>query len=573
MRDWAARALKYPGRVIFLAVFLGGLPSLGAGFFMDDYGHYRSAQEAGWGLKSLASAYTIDVRDVHDGWIPEEMSHFRFSYFRPFSLLYFKVNIALWKDWKPGFHLMSLFVHFLAACMVFALGCKLLPERKHALVAALLFAWFPQNVPTVPWISTSGELLTSFLCMLAVWSYLEFRRRGRKSFFPLALFGFLLALLVKEYAVVLPLVVLLADVLLVSEPQEGRVARMGSLLWSLPFFLLLGGYLVLRGVALGEQALPPSTRYFCPPLEPGCIAFALNKVLYGILMVFFFFPAMEAPFSFLVRNGVLTLLGAGLIFALAALVQHRIGWDRKGLFALGWVVLFLVPTAPFAPAPWQIYVPSAGGCILIVWCFSKGFVRRPVSSALERARWKKVLPSLALGLFFLVYLVFGFTVSWFNQKQMRIADSVSRELLRVPEARRLFFLDVKALRYNYIQELRMRQGHRPIEVHILSMLHLGASPSRIEQIDDHRFLAEAQGRAYFLELGWGGRRGAEIEIVPGRTERVGDYRIRVGEVGLLPKDSDPGVVQYVYDFEKPLRDPENLFFQVIRDRVERIEFR
>ena len=55
MRDWAARVRNYPGLVLFVAIFLGGLPSLGAGFFMDDYGHYRSAREAGWNLKSLGN--------------------------------------------------------------------------------------------------------------------------------------------------------------------------------------------------------------------------------------------------------------------------------------------------------------------------------------------------------------------------------------------------------------------------------------------------------------------------------------------------------------------------------------
>jgi len=573
MRDWAARVRNYPGLVLFVAIFLGGLPSLGAGFFMDDYGHYRSAREAGWNLKSLGSAYTIDVRNVHDGWVPEEMSHFRFSYFRPFSLFYFKLNIALWKDWKPGFHLMNLLVHFLATYMLYVLGCRLL-EKKHALLAALLFAWFPQNIPTIPWISTSGELLVTFFSLLSVWSYLQFRSRRRMGYYILALSGLILGLLSKEYAVILPLLVLVAEILLCQDPIGARKGWIQTLLWSLPFFAILGGYLVLRGIAMEGQHLPPSTRYFCPPLEPGCAAFALNKLLYGFLMVFCFFPAMEPPFSVLLLHWPLTLLGAGFILVLVVLVQHWKGWDREGLFALGWAILFLLPTAPFAPAPWHVYVPSAGGCILIVWCFAKGGKKRSVPSPVRRARWLKGAGLFLFGLFFLVFFAFGFVVSWVNHKQMKIAESVSRELLQTPEAHRLFFLDVKTLQYNFIQDLKLRFGHFPLEVHILSMLHLGAAtPSRVYQLDDHRFLTEARGRAFFLETGWGARRDHELVLSAGRTARVDDYLIRIEEVGMLSSDSEPGAVQYVYHFKEPLRDPRNLFFQVLPDGIRRIEFR
>jgi hypothetical protein len=45
------------------------------------------------------------------------------------------------------------------------------------------------------------------------------------------------------------------------------------------------------------------------------------------------------------------------------------------------------------------------------------------------------------------------------------------------------------------------------------------------------------------------------------------------EVGMLSGDSGPGVVQYVYHFKGPLRDPRNLFFQVLPDGIRRIEFR
>jgi hypothetical protein len=573
MRDWDARVRNHPGLILFVAVFLGGLPSLGAGFFMDDYGHYRSAREAEWNLKSLGSAYTIDVHDVHDGWIPEEMSHFRFSYFRPFSLFYFKLNIALWKDWKPGFHLMSLFVHFLAVYMLYVLGCRLLFEKKRALLAALLFAWFPQNIPAIPWISTSGELLVTFFSLFCVWSYLQFRCRGRRVYCILSLMCMTLGLLTKEYAVILPLLVLMAEILLYPDPVGGRRRWIRAVLRSLPFFVILSGYLVLRGVAMEGHYLPPSTRYFCPPLEPGCAAFALNKLLYGFLMVFCFFPAMEPPFSILLQHWPLTLLAAGFISALVVLVQRWAGWDREGVFALGWAVLFLLPTASFAPAPWHVYVPSAGGCILIVWFFTKGGKKRSATSPARRAGWLKGAGSFLFGLFFLVFFVFGFIVSWVNQQQMRVTESVSLELSQAPKARRLFFLDVKALRYNFIQELKMRSPHLPVEYHILSMVHLGAEPSRVDQLDDHRFLTAAQGRAFFLETGWGARRDHELVLSAGRTARVDDYLISIEEVGMLAGDSEPGAIQYVYHFEEPLRDPRNLFFQVLPDGIRRIEFR
>ena len=130
------------------------------------------------------------------------------------------------------------------------------------------------------------------------------------------------------------------------------------------------------------------------------------------------------------------------------------------------------------------------------------------------------------------------------------------------------------MRYSFIQDVKLRFEHLPLEFHILSMLHLGAAtPSDVYQLDEHRFLTEARGKAFFLELGWFARRDQEWEAFSGKTARIGDYQVRIEEVDTLPGESKPGPVRYLYAFEEPLRNPRNLFFQVLPvGGVKRIEF-
>ncbi len=122
---------------------------------------------------------------------------------------------------KPGpFHAVDLLLHLASVAVVYALLLRLVRRRWPAAGGAAIFALHPMQVESVAWISETSNVLCGFLSFGAIWLYLQSipRRddpavdqpdslRRRKSFYILATEVFLLALVAKPVAVVVPLLV------------------------------------------------------------------------------------------------------------------------------------------------------------------------------------------------------------------------------------------------------------------------------------------------------------------------------------------------------------------------------
>ncbi len=563
MRRAVTWVAGHPGWSLLAAVLLSGWPSLGAGFRMDDFAYLAAAKEMGFRLDSLWTALVLDARTIHDGWLPEAAAHFRLTYFRPLVLLSCRLDILLWGDWAPGFHCVNLLLHFFASCLVFVLARALDVGREKALLGALLFAWFPQNAATVPWISTRAELLVAIFSLSSLIAYLLYRRAGGRLRLAVALVALSLALLTKEYALALPFLLLLAGVLLGPRAESAR-------LWfpALLFFAALAGYSLVRQAALGGTGLPPSSKYFCPPFEAGCGSFAFEKLLHGLLMLFVLAPPAEGPFIAISDSGILTTLALCLLIGLAWLYGRGAGWDRTSIFFFGWSAAFLIPTAPFFPAPWHLYLPSAGSSVLLAIALSAaGPARCP--------RFRFALTASALAIFFAASFAFCGAALLFNRRQEARVESIRRELADAPEVRRLFFLDMKVVEYDLIQALRRKLPERRLEYHILSMTRWGDPPSRIQQVGAHAFEVEAQGRPFLLEMALAAPRrrpDADLAVFPGRTVTVGDYRIRIEAVSRPEGAAAAEATRLRIEIDQSLTDPGNLYFQMTDDRVRRQVF-
>jgi len=129
------------------------------------------------------------------------------NYYRPIFLLWLRLNYWLFGTNAPGWHLTSVGCHVVATLLLFRLAQRLSGDRMTAFVAALVFGLHPAHVENVAWISgVTDPLMTCFLLgsLLAFLGYRASRAVGR---WALSLGLFALALLSKETAVVLPLLI------------------------------------------------------------------------------------------------------------------------------------------------------------------------------------------------------------------------------------------------------------------------------------------------------------------------------------------------------------------------------
>jgi len=158
----------------------------------------------------------------------------------PITWMTLGLDYAIWGMNPFGYHLTSVLFHTANAVLFYFLSLALLRlamrDRSKelqaripigALFAALVFALHPLRAESVAWVTERRDVVSGMFFLLAVLAYL----RGRKYYW--ACFGFfILALLSKEIAVTLPVVLLILD----AYPLR----RLNRAAWleKIPFFLL-----------------------------------------------------------------------------------------------------------------------------------------------------------------------------------------------------------------------------------------------------------------------------------------------------------------------------------------------
>jgi len=165
--------------------------------------------------------------------------------YRPILLLSFAFDYSLWKDNPFGYHLTNIFLHSLNAVFVFLLIRNLFKNNFIAFFTAILFAIHPVQTEAVAYASGRTDPLSAFFLLGSLFFYEKFLNNNRLSlaFYLSSFVFFLLAILSKESAVILPLL-LTAVLLIKTKTIKSKFSR--HFLYLIPFVLLSAGYFYLR---------------------------------------------------------------------------------------------------------------------------------------------------------------------------------------------------------------------------------------------------------------------------------------------------------------------------------------
>lgn len=147
---------------------------------------------------------------------------------------------------STAFHAGSLMLHLLNAILVYFILQHLLTltgfnknVRKHQIFIGLvtvLFAIHPLQVESIAWISASKVLLYSTFTLGSLLFYLKYKRSHKYEFLVLTFLGYILSLMTKEQAIILPLNLLLIDFILHTYKNPSFSWRV--VLEKIPFLLL-----------------------------------------------------------------------------------------------------------------------------------------------------------------------------------------------------------------------------------------------------------------------------------------------------------------------------------------------
>ncbi|MCD6384395.1 tetratricopeptide repeat protein [Candidatus Sumerlaeota bacterium] len=296
---------------------------------------------------------------------------------------------------KLPFHITNILIHFMVCVLVYVIALRLYSEhRLVAFMSAGIFAVMPAHVEVVASVVGRAESLATLFYLLSF--YLVIVSPVDESYFSLkklsAYLCFLLALLSKEMAITLPLVVGVYLVLF-RRDEIKRASAYGGIpgflvLYLLPYVCVFLMYIVTRINVVGYVGIAEEGTYFAKnPELPPVASMLIVFLAYLKLMIFPDVLHIDYNFPLPIFDGVripaptgilapLPLLGLFVLLLWLGLGVYLFIRRNKLAFLLLWFPVTLFPVSNIIPfgdimAERFLYLPSVGFCILIGWVFSR----------------------------------------------------------------------------------------------------------------------------------------------------------------------------------------------------------
>jgi tetratricopeptide (TPR) repeat protein len=367
-------------RVVVLAVILLTslavyLPALRYQFVFDDPDQIVN-NRAVHSASSIPRFFTSDVSPHASA---DEVGNF----YRPVFLLWLLANYKVGGLNPVWWHATSLGMHLLATLLVYLLAFRLTRDELLAGGSALLFGLHPVHIEAVAWISGVTEpllavfFLASFLCFIKSRERPNELKSQRRGWLLASLGLYILALLEKETAIILP-VLIFSHVWLFESSGAGEASeskkppgRFRAIASALPYFGLTAVYLVARFLALkglGHTITPLSLKTIVLTW-PSVLLFYFRLLVWPIGLSAFY----DTPYvtSLSVRDFILPAL------AIAGIVVALYFWSRRSRLVAFFCIWMALPILPlFNLSVFKdgeiahdryLYLPSVGFCILVAF--------------------------------------------------------------------------------------------------------------------------------------------------------------------------------------------------------------
>jgi tetratricopeptide (TPR) repeat protein len=293
------------------------------------------------------------------------------GYYQPLNMISLMLDCAMGASPENllPLHRTSLILHTANAVLVMVVLYLLLDNLWAAAAAALIFGLHPMTVETLAWVGERKTLLAAFFALWSLVFYLRYARASRPQradsgparrtrWPPLAVSvaAYLLAVMSKPTALLLPIVMLVMDFWPLGRMDRSGGLRAGKagtappplpdsllqrivklVLEKVPFFLIMGVSAVVTYISQGK--LYAETRTPLQALFIFChnIVFYPFKMLWPANLTSHYHPPPLLIGTFSIQAGIIgtVLLAAGLIVSLR--------WTRS--LAAGWAI-FLVAIFP-----------------------------------------------------------------------------------------------------------------------------------------------------------------------------------------------------------------------------------
>jgi tetratricopeptide (TPR) repeat protein len=129
-------------------------------------------------------------------------------YYRPLLTISFLIDMKLGGTLPFFFHFTNLFLHLIAACLIFFIFKKYFFSKNTAFFLTAIFLVHPVMSQAVAWIPGRNDSLLAIFILAALALFLNFLQTDKIKYFWWHLAFFILALFTKETAIFLPLLLI-----------------------------------------------------------------------------------------------------------------------------------------------------------------------------------------------------------------------------------------------------------------------------------------------------------------------------------------------------------------------------
>jgi protein O-mannosyl-transferase len=199
----------------------------------------------------------LSIRDLSWNGIVNIFSHYQVANYHPFTTLTWAIEYNLYGLNPAPYHYFNIFLHLVNTLLVFILAYRLIKSIWPSALVALIFGIHPMHIESVAWVSERKDVLYTLFFLASLITYINYLadKKHLKWYF-VTLILFMLSLLSKSAAVVLPLVLFLLDYF------QGRKFGKKTVLEKVPFLLLSILFGIIAFIAQQSlNAVNPLTEY------------------------------------------------------------------------------------------------------------------------------------------------------------------------------------------------------------------------------------------------------------------------------------------------------------------------
>jgi protein O-mannosyl-transferase len=240
-------------------------------------------------------------------------------YYRPILILTFMIDAITGGGSPVSFHISNIVFHTIASLLVFEIFKKFELSNLVSILAALIFILHPVNISAISWIPGRNDTLLTIFILTSFLQWIKYLKSGNNKYLIFHLISYLIALLTKENAIVLPIISAIYYYFYSQKRSKSQIIRI-SIFWS---FITISWLITRSAILINPQSLDIQSTsqilldliiIFC--LSVGKLIFPINQAIapnlldinpfYPILLTFTFGLVL---WIFGLRNKRLALFG------------------------------------------------------------------------------------------------------------------------------------------------------------------------------------------------------------------------------------------------------------------------